>query len=287
MPDEWEECHGLDPADSSDAAGDGDSDGYTNLEEYLNGTNPREFVDYTNPRNNANTIHGTATPREAGAEGRLLYWTPMDSPESVNDWIMEGPGKTEFADGWMTMYSPEQKGHFVFWCPEVFPASFVAEWDAQCLDTKLGLCIVFFAAKGPGGEDIFDPRLPRRDGLFPQYTHGLSCYHISYYANTPDEPNRATANMRKNPGSHIVAQGPPAIPADSTAIHHVRLTKDEARITLEVDGRRSIDWYDDGKKFGPVLEDGRIGLRQMQWTRFRYRNFRVAAWLAGHELPLR
>jgi len=207
----------------------------------------------------------------------MLYESKMDSAGSMKGWIMEGPGKVEFADGWMTMFSPDKQGHFVYWCPEVFPSSFVAEWDAQCLDTELGLCIVFFATKGPNGEDIFDPKLPQRNGIFPQYTMGLSCYHISYYANTPNEPNRATANMRKNPGSHIVAQGPPAIPPQSLAVHHVRLEKDGAHITLAVDGRISIDWSDDGKEFGPVLEDGRIGLRQMQWTRFRYRNFRVTA----------
>jgi hypothetical protein len=210
------------------------------------------------------------------AEGRTLYQTRMDSAESMAGWVMEGPGRTEFQDGWMTMDSPGQKGHFVYWCPEVFPGSFVAEWDAQCLDTKLGLCIVFFSTQGPRGEDIFDPNLPKRTGLFPQYTMGLSCYHISYYANTPDEPNRATANMRKNPGSHIVAQGPPAIPAESTAIHHVRLVKDGPHITLAVDGKASIDWTDDGK-LGPIYEGGRIGLRQMQWTTFRYRNFTVSA----------
>jgi hypothetical protein len=210
------------------------------------------------------------------AEGRTLYQTKMDSADSMKGWVMEGPGKVEFADGWMTMNSPDHKGHFVYWCPVEFPESFVAEWDAQCLDTQLGLCIVFFSTTGPQGQDLFDPKLPARTGLFPQYTMGLSCYHISYYANTPDEPNRATANMRKNPGSHIVAQGPPAIPADSTAVHHVRLVKDGAHVTMAVDGKVSIDWTDDGK-LGPVYGAGRIALRQMQWTTFRYRNFKVTA----------
>jgi len=36
MPDSWERQHGLNPHDARDGAGDKDSDGYTNLEEYLN-----------------------------------------------------------------------------------------------------------------------------------------------------------------------------------------------------------------------------------------------------------
>ncbi|MBI5775404.1 MAG: pectate lyase [Verrucomicrobia bacterium] len=41
MPDSWEKSRGFNPSDSTDAAGDQDKDGYTNVEEYLNGTNPR------------------------------------------------------------------------------------------------------------------------------------------------------------------------------------------------------------------------------------------------------
>jgi hypothetical protein len=36
MPDEWEKTAGLNSADPGDAAADQDSDGYTNLEAYLN-----------------------------------------------------------------------------------------------------------------------------------------------------------------------------------------------------------------------------------------------------------
>jgi hypothetical protein len=47
MPDEWELRFGLDSKDPVDGAKDADADGYTNLEEYLNGTNPKERIDYS------------------------------------------------------------------------------------------------------------------------------------------------------------------------------------------------------------------------------------------------
>jgi pectate lyase len=40
MPDNWEKRHGLNPLDPADGSADKDRDGYTNVEEYLNGTNP-------------------------------------------------------------------------------------------------------------------------------------------------------------------------------------------------------------------------------------------------------
>jgi hypothetical protein len=53
MPDAWESAHGLNPHDAGDSAQDADRDSYTNIEEFLNGTDPGRFVDYTNPENNA------------------------------------------------------------------------------------------------------------------------------------------------------------------------------------------------------------------------------------------
>jgi hypothetical protein len=40
MPDEWESKHGLDPGNPADAAGDLNTDGYTNIEDFLNGLDP-------------------------------------------------------------------------------------------------------------------------------------------------------------------------------------------------------------------------------------------------------
>ncbi len=58
MPDAWETKYGLNPHDASDGAQDADKDGYTNVEEFLNGTNPKEYIDYRNLGNNVDTISG-------------------------------------------------------------------------------------------------------------------------------------------------------------------------------------------------------------------------------------
>ncbi|MDR3219325.1 MAG: polysaccharide lyase [Dysgonamonadaceae bacterium] len=56
MSDEWEIKYNLDPKNPADGALDSDSDGYTNIEEYLNGTNPYEKINYRNLGNNVDTI---------------------------------------------------------------------------------------------------------------------------------------------------------------------------------------------------------------------------------------
>jgi pectate lyase len=42
IPDPWEQKHRLNPGDPDDANADADGDGYTNIEEFLNGTHPRK-----------------------------------------------------------------------------------------------------------------------------------------------------------------------------------------------------------------------------------------------------
>jgi DUF1680 family protein len=46
MPDDWEDEFGFNPNDVNDGSMDKDGDGYTNVEEWLNGTNPAEYVNY-------------------------------------------------------------------------------------------------------------------------------------------------------------------------------------------------------------------------------------------------
>lgn len=208
---------------------------------------------------------------------KLIYSNSMASPDDMEGWIMEGSGITEFEDGWMHMYSPEEKFHHVYWCPVNFPESFIAEWEVQNLETDAGLCIVFFSALGKNGEDIFDQSFPVRDGNFSQYINSekFDCYHISYYANGKARPGREISHLRKNSGFNLVQKGQPGISIKSTSVHKIRLIKKHARISMFVDGRNIIDWIDDGQTYGAVLNGGKIGLRQMQWTHFKYRNFKV------------
>jgi len=56
MPDEWETKYGLNANNADDHSLDKDEDGYSNVEEYLNGTDPTEFIEYTNPENNINSL---------------------------------------------------------------------------------------------------------------------------------------------------------------------------------------------------------------------------------------
>jgi hypothetical protein len=56
MPDKWEKKYGLNPKDPSDANGDVNGDGYTNIEKYINGIDPTKNVDWTKLENNKDVL---------------------------------------------------------------------------------------------------------------------------------------------------------------------------------------------------------------------------------------
>ena len=225
----------------------------------------------------ASTVENVSETIPEGIKaGKLLYQSAMNNIESIEGWRMEGPGEVWFEDGWMHMKSPEMQNHHVFWSPYRYPESCIAQWQAQNLNTDAGLCIVFFSAAGVHGQSVFSEDLSRRNGSFRQYHSGdIRCYHISYYANTPMDPARGQANLRKNPGFYIVQEGEEGIPTESEAIHTVTLVKKGAHIRMWIDERKIIDWIDTGVVAGEPHGDGYIALRQMRWSHFRYRDFRV------------
>lgn len=200
------------------------------------------------------------------------------------DWVMEGGGVAEWDEGKLRLSSKHftesrsniETDHFVYWLKRDFPADFAVEWDFRFPDLKSspnGLAILFFCTKGAKGQDLFDPSLAKRDGIFERYYDGdISCYHISYFAG-----KRGQTNVRKNPGLHLVAFGKDLVAqGGSERWHHLVLAHYGTKIELSVDGQVCISWSDDGKTGGPSLSGGKIGLRQQNDLRWgEYRNLRV------------
>jgi hypothetical protein len=208
--------------------------------------------------------------------GKLLYNGSKIDPE-FKTWKKEGPVKCRFEKGWEIFKStqPKRHKHIVWWCPEKFPESFIAEWEIKII-SEHGLCIIFFAAKGENGESIFAPSLPERDGTFVDYIKGkIKSYHISYLTNAGHNPGRPQVNLRKNNCFYLMSQGAAGMPFDNK-IHKILLYKNKSRMFMTVDGRPVMDYTDnDAERYGKPYGDGWIGLRQMSWAVGGYRNFKV------------
>jgi len=218
----------------------------------------------------------------------LIYENPFNKSqedwigEMREDWLMEGKGIAECDGECLSLRSeiftvPRDKdGHFNLWLRRDFPANVAFEFEFRYTEPgEEGLAIIMWAAKGRGGESIFDPSLPARRGeeMSDMHSGAIDCYHTSYIAR-----GRKTANLRKNYGFHIMGDGHDISTVSAPEEWHtVRLEHSNNTITLLFDGKESYRILDDGSVGGPPHDTGgSFGFRQQNnLHRGDYRNFKV------------
>lgn len=214
---------------------------------------------------------------------KLIYENPLACEADINDFVLEGQAKISFPNGRMQLENAMdagngQKANYVFWCPVDFPANVLITWDFLPIKEP-GLCILFFSALGRNGEDIFDGNLTERTGEYPQYHHGdINAFHVSYFRRKePDERAFHTCNLRKSYGFHLVAQGGDPIPDADEVKEPYRLAvrKENSIITFSVNDLEIFRFEDDGETYGPLLQGGKIGFRQLAPLIAEYGNLKV------------
>jgi hypothetical protein len=217
---------------------------------------------------------------------KVLYRNALGGPEDVADWAAEGPlkmgshGEALELSGSLDDGEFGDRAHWTFWCPVEFPDRIRISWEFLPLEEP-GLAMLFFAANGHGGKDLFSPALAPRTGYYPQYHSGdLDTLHVSYFRHKY-ESERAfrTCNLRKSAGFELVAQGADPLPPaeDAVDFYRMEVVKDGRRVAFSINGLPLFDWQDDSAM---VLAGGYLGFRQMAPLRAAYRN------LVVEEIPL-
>ncbi|MDQ0231364.1 hypothetical protein J2S19_002647 [Metabacillus malikii] len=218
------------------------------------------------------------------SKGKCLYENPLSSLDYVNDWVLEGKANVTIMDNSLQLENRLEadkygdKAHFVFWCPVQFPDEIIIEWEFSPL-REPGLCMLFFSAAGRDGEDLFDDSLPKRTGMYPEYhSGGIDAYHLSYFRHKHREERAfRTCNLRKSFGFHLVASGADPLPPVEDAIspYYMKLVKYHNHIQFYINELLVLDWQDDGKTYGKVHKDGKIGFRQMAPMKAAYSNLKI------------
>jgi hypothetical protein len=136
-------------------------------------------------------------------------------------------------------------------------------------------------ARGRGGEDLFAPTLAPRTGEYKQYHHGdINCYHVGRFRRVSDE-GRAfqTCHLRKSYGFHLVAEGADPIPPAKYAVppYHIQALKCGPDVRLAINDLPILEYHDDGHTYGPLLDGGKVGFRQMAPMIACYANLKVYA----------
>lgn len=218
--------------------------------------------------------------------GETLYENPLRCEDDIQGFIREGTPVTSFPQGRLRLENGlnderlGQKANYLFWCPVLFPDNIAVSWTFRPLKEP-GLAMVWFAATGKEGKDLFDTSLAPRDGQYKQYHSGdIHGYHISYFRRkNPSEREFQTCNMRKSCGFHLVTQGGDPLPgiSDANIDYHMQVVKFGHRVSFSINELPIFTWIDDGVSYGPVLGAGRIGFRQMAPLIAEYADLRVRA----------
>jgi hypothetical protein len=216
--------------------------------------------------------------------GKRLYKNELASSQDINGWMLEGEAKIIFEENRLVLENeldPDVHGdhaHFVYWCPVDTPSNVIIEWEFHPI-REPGLCMLFFAASGSNGEDLFSPHLPKRTGKYSEYHSGaINALHLSYFRHKhADERAFRTCNLRKSNGFHLVAMGADPLPPVEDAIspYHMSLVKYEGIVQFMINQLPVLEWKDDGKTYGELLSGGKIGFRQMAPMKAAYSNLQI------------
>lgn len=208
---------------------------------------------------------------DLAAVSELIYENPLAAEADIRDFVLEGEAAVTFPQGRMRLenkLSAEegQKANYVLWCPEEFPSDVMITWDFYPV-REPGLCMMFFAAQGRDGKDLFDSSLQKRTGEYVQYHHGdINAFHVSYFRRKEtDERAFHTCNLRKSYGFYLTAQGGDPIPdvSDAKPPYHIAVLKKDREVRFYINELEIFCYIDDGETCGPLLGGGKIGFRQL------------------------
>jgi Domain of unknown function (DUF1961) len=214
---------------------------------------------------------------------RLQTSMPLTSQDEVEKWVKQGPDYTGIkilkatSEG-MLLETHESLDHAnlcYLWSPESYEGDIFFRYEFKNeLDT--GLALVVFNASTMNRQDIIEHGDYPVTGSMVTICRKIRNYWWEYIRQTPP--------VRKHLNSHVLAKGPYCRPLGTsvTALselntwHELIVHKEGDRIRCGIDSKTIFDVVDSAfSGFGSSYNCGRIGLRHMQQTRVRYRNFEV------------
>lgn len=187
---------------------------------------------------------------------------------TLDQWHHEGIGQLVPApDGGVRLHCQGSRqgaeGCMAFFRPTL-PDHIAVEYDI-IVRSHGGLVINYVAIRGLNGEDLITDRdrLPPRTGVMADYfsvKKGLQSYHLSFSRFDDKGVHTDTSNIRRNPGSLLVAQGiDPCMEINRS--YHVRLCKTRGHVQFMVDGVFASSCFDRDTAQHPIPDHGKFGFR--------------------------
>jgi hypothetical protein len=176
---------------------------------------------------------------------------------------------------WETPDVIDNESRSYLWCPKKVEGDQWIEFEFQLISPK-GLALLMMCASGMQGEDIIDDHGLRKTGSMSEMNNTYRNYHWEYVRRV--EAMRSdveTQYVNKNPWGKSLYIG--CIPRlEQNRWIKIRYIKIGNKLFGSIDGKTVFEIEDNAyDNNGPVLNSGRVVLRQMYNTAMRYRNFMI------------
>lgn len=203
-------------------------------------------------------------PANLPALSEVLYSNPLTA--ETDDFLFYGAGEI--------VYDPERglyfggDGTMNLWSRFQVEGSFMVEFDYMPLESPRGGTMFQMCGQHPAPNSDFDFMCTASWGGMSYYMFGVRCYHFSFGVTGRECRLRKTGE-----GFYILSDAPDPV-AELDRWHRLAFAKDGNRILFIADGRLVQEYFDEGHQ-GPVLEGGRIGIRNWSGHRGWFRNLAV------------
>lgn len=169
----------------------------------------------------------------------------------------------------------DTESRMYLWSPRIFEGDQWIEYDFR-LESPTGLSLLVVCCRGPQREDFILERGVEKTGSMGTILGKTVNYHWEYMRRVEMmRRDVETQYLSKNPWHWRLHYG--CIPRlEQNRWYRLRFVKSGHRLHGSIDQKTVFDVVDDASaNNGPLLNFGRIGLRQMYNTTMRYRNLVV------------
>ena len=249
---------------------------YESVRPKANNLSDKEISEVVFPKNKG------PLPIKMDASWKRKYSCSFTDPQDLKNWIFQTGDlyrdsfKLKITNEGLYFETPniihtESRGYL--WSPVSVEGDQWIEYEFQLLSPK-GLALLIICASGLQGEDIIQDHGLKKTGAMSDMLNNYRNYHWEYMRRV--EAMRIdveTQYLHKNPWGKGLYVG--CLPRfEQNRWYKMQLIKKDKHIYGAIDGNLVFDVeenpYDNN---GPLLDRGRVVLRQMYHTAMRYRNF--------------
>lgn len=193
-----------------------------------------------------------------GCSGAKMEVQDEAKAQLEETWLVEGTGSADYENGRLQLREEPDGVGVVAWLRDDQPSDMNVSFDLAFSNNRC-IGVIFFAATGPDGGDLFDST--PRTGDYEEYIRGeVNGYSLSLHRYWPDGRNNPGSNLRRNSGFHLLSQRMPDPVLEAGRTYKISINKRGPRISVRVDGDVIHDVTDDGV-LGKAWERGKIGFR--------------------------